>query len=150
MLARLNIYIYISGKCYHHPFARQLLGSIRVAYIFRGTQTVTVFAWLPNVAETWVRGLFWKLSSRLRCVLNVDNAFIGVWLSHCQFGKVHEALCWWSTKRTFFCGTHRVMLFTRSTVATMPRPRLTSDITRYRTWYSMSGYSVNLTCISDD
>ena len=24
---------------------------------------------------------------------------------HCQFGKVHEALCWWSTKRTFFCGT---------------------------------------------
>ena len=47
---------------------------------------------------------------------------------HCQFGKVHEALCWWSTKQTFFCGTHRVVLFTRSTVTTMPRLRLTCAI----------------------
>ena len=32
---------------------------------------------------------------------------------HCQFGKVREALCCWSTKRTFFCGTViRLVLFT--------------------------------------
>ena len=64
-----------SGKRHCRPFARQLFGSIPVAYFFRGTQTVTAFAWLPNVAETLLRGLFWKLSS---CLLNVDNAFVGV------------------------------------------------------------------------
>ena len=36
------------------------------------------------MTETWLRGLFWKLSSGLRCVLNVDNAFVGVWLSYCH------------------------------------------------------------------
>ena len=68
------------------------------------------YANCDRVTETWLRGLFWKLSTGLRFVLNVDNAFVDVRLyycqCHCQFSKVHEALCWWSTKRTFFCGKH--------------------------------------------
>ena len=68
---------------------------------------------------------------------------------HCQFGKVHEALCWWSTKRTFFCGRHSWVVWccfadrrwqqscrNQNSLALL---LMTSDITRYRTWYSVSG-----------
>ena len=45
-------------------------------------------------------------------MLNVDNAFVGGLLSYCHSVTVssvrytEQMLCLWSTKRTFFCGTH--------------------------------------------
>ena len=84
-----------SAKCHLHPFAQQ---SFRARNSF-------------GVGKLWPRDWnLWIILETIKWIaLYVKRGQCLCWRliilqsqCHCQFGKVHEALCWLSTKRTFF------------------------------------------------
>ena len=75
-----------SAKCHLH-------GSTHSLSSRSGRVILSGWAKCDRVTETCLRGLFWKLSSGLRCnsnlyFKNVDNAFVGAWVSYCHTHSV--------------------------------------------------------------
>ena len=105
---------------------------------------MTAFASLPNVAETWLRGLFWKTVKWIALCVKCGQCLcwrliilLSQW--HCQFGKVHADE--WQCSIRYTNDRQWQQCRNQNRLALL---LMTSDITQYRTWYSVRGCSANL------